>query len=67
MAKGEKPVMAKEVKENEAFVNPFDKGVTYKAFLEAVGESSVSEYCKGKLSESQIEWLENDLKHIKTK
>jgi hypothetical protein len=57
--------MAKEtVKAEKIFVNPFDNGVTYVQFLEAKGTVSVAEYCKGKLTADQIEWLENDLKHF---
>lgn len=56
--------MAKQSTETKetVFVNPFDKGVNYKTFLEAAG-SDVKGYCKGKLTEEQIEWLINDLKH----
>lgn len=49
------------------FVNPFDKGVNYSIFLEAVGKKTVSEYCKGKLTKEQIEWLEKDIKLINKK
>lgn len=54
----------KETKEGE-FVNPFAPGVSYKQFVEALGEKKVKEYCEGKLTAEQIEWLENDLKHYK--
>lgn len=54
--------MAKEVKE---FVNPFEVGVNYKVFLDAVGSVKVEDYCKGKLTDEQIEFLVNDLKHYK--
>lgn len=57
--------MAKQ-KEVE-FVNPFAEGVSYKQFLEALGSSTVEEYCKDKLTQEQIEWLVNDLKHLKNK
>lgn len=55
--------MEKEV--NKDFVNPFDKGVTYDIFLRAVGSKKVEDYCKGKLTQEQIEFLVNDLKHYK--
>lgn len=61
--------MAKQ-KENtasELFVNPFEVGVNYKDFCDAKGEQSVKEYCEGKLTAEQIEWLENDLKFYKHK
>jgi len=56
--------MAKQV-EQKAFINPFATGVDYKMFLDAMGKFSVKEYCKGNLTQEQIEWLENDLKHYK--
>ena len=52
---------------NETFINPFEKGVSYPDFLKAVGDNSVSDYCKNKLTAEQIEWLENDLKFYKNK
>jgi len=62
--------MAKETK--VAFANPFTPGINYKMFLDAIPENvSVKDYCKGNLSDEQIEWLENDLSHytnnLKTK
>lgn len=49
------------------FLNPFDKGVSYKDFLKEVEKSkkSVAEYCKGKLTTEQISWLEKELSIIK--
>jgi len=47
----------KEVK-NEKFLNPFDFGVTYVEFQKALGKKSVSEYCKGKLTDEEITWIE---------
>lgn len=55
----------KAVVESKPFLNPFKEGVNYTQFLEAVGSKSVAEYCKGKLTNSQIEWLQNDIKLIK--
>ena len=49
------------------FVNPFEDGISYVEFLEAVGKKTVEEYCKGKLEQSQIDWLIEDLKHFKQK
>jgi len=47
------------------FLNPFKSGVTYTQFLKAVDKKTISEYCKNKLTNEQIEWLENDIKLIK--
>ena len=49
----------KEVK--ETFVNPFEDGVTYEQFLKGKGNKSIEEYCKGKLTENQIEILNREL------
>ena len=49
----------------DKFCNPFDKGVNYDMFLKALGTKTVKTYCKGKLTDEQIEWLINDLKHYK--
>jgi hypothetical protein len=60
--------MAKQKENNEElFVNPFEAGVNYKIFCEAKGDKTVKEYCEGKLTAEQIEWLENDLTHYKQK
>jgi hypothetical protein len=48
-------------KESEdKFINPFD-GAGYDEFLKAKGGKSVAEYCKGKLTENQIEILQREL------
>lgn len=49
----------------ETFVNPFDVGVTYIEFQKALGKKTVAEYCKNKLSDEQIIWLENELSILK--
>lgn len=51
------------------FLNPFNKGVSYKDFLKEVEKSkkSVAEYCKGKLTEEEITWIEKELEIIKSK
>ena len=51
------------------FLNPFNKGVSYKDFLKEVEKSkkTVAEYCKGKLSQDQIDWLEKELSIINKK
>lgn len=59
--------MAKQETKTEVknFVNPFD--VNYKVFMDAVGKLDVTEYCKGHLTEEQIELLVEDLKFYKHK
>ena len=57
--------MSEEVKEVK-FLNPFDVGVTYKEFQKALGKKTVKEYCKGKLSDEQIAFLETELSILKT-
>lgn len=61
--------MAKQETKSEAkdFVNPFEKGVNYKMFLDAVGKEDVAEYCKDHLTKEQIDFLIEDLKHYKQK
>ena len=48
------------------FVNPFDVGISYKDFLEAVkvSKKTVKEYLKGELTDEQIEFIEKELKLI---
>ena len=59
------PVVTEKVKK-EKFLNPFDTGVSYVEFQKALGKKSVSEYCKGKLSDEQITFLETELSILKT-
>jgi hypothetical protein len=48
------------------FVNPLSSGVTYAEFLKAIPKGvTVSSYLKGKLSDEEITWIENELKQIK--
>lgn len=49
----------------ESVVNPFDKGVSYADFLEALGDNNPSEYLKDVCSEDQLQWLETELEHFK--
>jgi hypothetical protein len=64
----ETPVVETPVVETKKtdFLNPFDEGVTYAEFQKALGKKSVSEYCKGKLSDEQIAFLETELSILKT-
>lgn len=50
-------------------LNPFEKGVSYLEFQEAVKASkkTVKEYCKGILTKEEIEFVEAELKLIKSK
>ena len=57
--------MVEEIK--EAFLNPFDEGVSYIDFKKALGKNSLAQYCKGKLTNDQINWLENELSLLKEK
>lgn len=60
-----KQVEAKQVEAKQVdFVNPFDDGINYDVFLKAC-DGNVKEYCEGKLTPEQIEWLENDLTYYK--
>jgi hypothetical protein len=47
------------------FCNPFESGVNYEMFVKALGTKTVKTYCKNYLTNEQIEWLINDLKHYK--
>lgn len=59
--------MAKE-NTNTEFVNPLSEGVNYKDFLGAIPKGvTVEDYCKGKLTEDQINWLVEDLKYYTNK
>ena len=51
------------------FLNPFGEKTTYTEFQEAIKTSKLSleEYCKGKLSQDQIDWLEKELSIINKK
>lgn len=54
--------------EKVGFVNPFEAGVNYEQFLNAIPEGvTVEDYCKGNLEQSQIDWLIEDLKHFTNK
>lgn len=58
--------IASEIK--DGYLNPFGEGVSYNTFLKAVKESkkSVADYCKGKLTDAELAWLENELSILKT-
>ena len=54
------------VVKDSKFLNPFEVGVTYAEFQKALGKKTVAEYCKGKLSDEQITFLETELSILKT-
>lgn len=56
-----------EIKVEVEFVNPFNAGVSYKDFIDAMGDKTVVEYCGEHLGIEQIAWLETELEHIKNK
>jgi t-SNARE complex subunit (syntaxin) len=67
--------MAKENKTTTGFVNPFEAGVSFESFINAVGSSSVAEYLKGQIKdevegelrefdEADIKWLEKEIKNF---
>lgn len=54
----------KKVTKDE-FVNPFKEGVSYNEFCKAMGTITVRDYCKGKLTDEQIDFLETELNLLK--
>ena len=59
--------MTEEIENTASFLNPFDEGVSYADFKKALGKNSLAQYCKGKLTNDQINWLENELSLLKEK
>ncbi len=57
----------KEDELKAGFLDPFGVGTSYKEFKAAVKSSklSVKEYCKGKLTEDQLTFLEKELSILK--
>lgn len=51
------------------FLNPFGEKTTYAEFLDAVKDSKLSweEYCEGKLSEDEIDFIKRELSIINKK
>lgn len=54
-------VVTQSSTKKEKYVNPFDEGVTYDVFQKALGKKTVADYCKGKLTEEEINFLELEL------
>lgn len=59
--------MAKTETKTESVINPFDAGINYKVFLEALGVNKVEDYLKDVCTKEQINWLIEDLKYYKQK
>ena len=59
--------MAKSNTKSANVVNPFESGIDYKMFLDALGSNKVEDYLKDTCTKEQIEWLIEDLKHYKQK
>lgn len=57
--------MAKQESKTETVVNPFESGVNYKMFLDALGSNKVEDYLKDTCTKEQINWLIEDLKLYK--
>lgn len=50
----------------EAFLNPFENGVTYEEFLKAIPKGkTVEEYCKGKIEGDDLNWLVEEIEIYK--
>lgn len=52
-------------KDKEEFLNPFATGVSYADFLKAVGTQTIALYCKGKLTDEEIAFIEKEISLIK--
>lgn len=60
-AKTEDKVIAKSV-----FLNPFNKGVSYAEFLASIPKGkTIEEYCNKQITKEELEFLIEDLKHLK--
>lgn len=49
------------------FINPFEQGVTYEQFLNAIPDGvSIKDYLKdSELTEEDISWIEEEINHFK--
>ena len=53
-------------KAKDGFLNPFTAGVTYSDFVNSIPKGkTVEEYCKGKLSKNEINWISEEVEHFK--
>lgn len=49
-------------KQNTDFINPFETGVSYLDFKNAIPKGkTIKEYCEGNLSEEETQWIENEI------
>tara|TARA_R110000782_G_scaffold37213_1_gene87560 strand:- start:1135 stop:1386 length:252 start_codon:yes stop_codon:yes gene_type:complete len=67
-AKLEDIAARKEVEIKAGFLNPYGEGTSYKEFkaaLKKANNATVKEYCKGKLTEDQLTFLEKELSILK--
>lgn len=59
--------MADSKKKKIDNTNPFNKGVSYDAFLKELGDKKIEVFLKNKCTKEQIEWLKEEIKHYKSK
>ena len=53
-------------KAKDGFLNPFTDGVTYADFVDAIPSGkTVAEYCSGKLTKDEINWVSEEVEHFK--
>jgi len=53
-------------KASSKFLNPFNEGVTYADFVNAIPEDqTVAEYCSGELTKDEINWISEEVEHFK--
>ena len=65
----DKPADKTVEKAKKGFVNPLAKGVSYDDFIKSIPKGkSIGAYCKGKLTESEIDWISREVEsHKKNK
>lgn len=53
----------KKAEIKDGFLNPFGQETSYEEFLEQVEKSkkSVADYCKGKITQDELSWLEKEI------
>ena len=49
----------------DKFLNPFNTGISYADFLKAVGSQKIADYCKGKITDEEIAFIEKEVSLIK--
>ena len=56
--------MAKE--KEVVFLNPFDKGVSYEAFLKTIPSGvNIEKHCEKHLTKDQVDWLKKEIEILK--